>query len=163
MNIHVLPQPSLRGTSSFSADLRLYTMIFACLGLSLLNACSNRAVYPEPPRIGTDIVIDTSKLEASVPKFYTFRFHNKNINFFVIKMPDKILSFLDACASCYPHKKGYRYENDAIVCRYCNTKFPINKLEEGLGNCYPIKIEGRMGNGQYLIPAADLEKAAAMF
>ena len=128
-----------------------------------LSACSKPSSYPSPQRTGADIVIETSSLELEVPKFYTYRFNGKYVNFFVIKMTDTILSFLDACASCYPQKQGYRSEGNEVICRYCNLRFPIGKLEKGLGSCYPIKIEGRMENGKYLISVAQLESFADKF
>lgn len=128
-----------------------------------LSACSKPHSYPTPQRTGANIIIETSSLELEVPKFFTYRFQGKYINFFVIKMPNTILSFLDACASCYPDKQGYRCEGNEVICRHCNTRYPIGKLEKGLGNCYPIRIEGRMENGKYLIPAATLESSADKF
>ncbi|HEX9020309.1 MAG TPA: Fe-S-containing protein, partial [Nitrospirota bacterium] len=74
-----------------------------------------------------------------------------------------VSSYLDACASCYIHKRGYEYKGGTVICRHCGTQFPVPKLEKGLGSCYPIKIEGRMENGKYLIPAATLEAAADKF
>jgi uncharacterized membrane protein len=138
-------------------------LLVASFMLFILTACSRQVSYPSPMRIGSDIVIDMSSLEFEVPKFYTFRFQDKKINFFVIKMEDRPISFLDACASCYPHKQGYRCEKNAVICRDCNVRFPISKLEKGIGNCYPIKIEGRMENGKYLIPVDTLEKASDKF
>jgi uncharacterized membrane protein len=131
--------------------------------LFTLPACSRQASYPSPVQIGPDIVIDTSVLEREVPKFYTYRVQDKKVNFFVIKMEDRILSFLDACASCYPHKQGYRCEDNAVICRYCDVRFPISKLEKGIGNCYPIKLEGRTEKDKYLISVDDLDKAADKF
>jgi len=138
-------------------------LLVASLMLCLLSACSRQDSYPSPVRIGPDIVIDMSSLEREVPKFYTYRFHDKKVNFFVIKKEDGPLSFLDACTSCYPHKQGYRCEDNEVICRHCNVRFPISKLEKGIGNCYPIKIEGRMENGKYMIPVDTLEKAADKF
>jgi len=135
----------------------------ASLLFFFLSACSRPPSYPAPQRIGADVVIETSNLELEVPKFYTYRYRGENINFFVIKMQGTILSFLDACASCYPHKQGFRCDGNEVVCRYCNTRFSIGKLEKGLGNCYPIRIEGRMESGKYLIPAATLERSADKF
>ena len=129
----------------------------------ILSACSRSASYPSPIQIGPDIAIDMSALELEVPKFYTYRFQDKKVNFFVIKMKDRTLSFLDACSSCYPHKQGYRCEDNSVICRYCNVRFPVSKLEKGIGNCYPIKIEGRMENGKYLIRADILKKEANKF
>jgi uncharacterized membrane protein len=138
-------------------------LMVASLMLFILSACSRQVSYPSPVRIGSDIVIDMSSLELEVPKFYTYEVQGKKVNFFVIRMDDKTLSFLDACASCHPHKQGYRCEDNAVICRYCNVRYPLSKLEKGLGNCYPIKIEGRMEKGKYLISADTLAKAADKF
>jgi len=50
-----------------------------------------------------------------------------------------------------------------VSCRACGLKFSVHKLEKGLGGCYPIRIEGRMENGRYLIPLASLEAEAEKF
>jgi hypothetical protein len=39
----------------------------------------------------------------------------------------------------------------------------VYKLEKGIGNCYPIKIAGRMENGKYLIHRSSLEQEAGKF
>ncbi len=131
--------------------------------LLLCSACSRQPVYPQAPQSGTDIVIDAAGLKSETPEFRTHRYLGKNISYFVIKIRGNVLSFLDACASCYSHKRGYRYADGSVTCRYCNMKFSIYQLERGLGSCYPIKIEGRMENGKYLIPLATLEAAADKF
>lgn len=47
------------------------------------------------------------------------------------------LIFLDACTSCYSHKRGCRYKDGSVTCRNCNLKFSIYQPEKGLGNCSP--------------------------
>jgi uncharacterized membrane protein len=42
-------------------------------------------------------------------------------------------------------------------------QFPLRKLEQGIGGCYPIKLEGRIKNGQFRIPVKSLEAAADKF
>ncbi|MGE5808549.1 MAG: Fe-S-containing protein [Nitrospirota bacterium] len=131
--------------------------------LSVLDACSRQPSYPPPTRQGADIVIDIAGLQPETPKFYTYYYQGKKINFFVCRIQDKVLSFLDACASCYTQKRGYRSEEGKVTCRDCNMKFSVYQLEKGLGSCYPIKIEGRTKDGKYLIPVAALEGSADMF
>ena len=132
------------------------------LGL-LLGACSRQPVYPSPLISGRDAVIEAPSLKPETPQFYTYRYLGKNISFFVIKLNDKVVSFFDACASCYPHKQGYRCEDGSVVCRACGMKFSVYKLERGLGGCYPLKLEGRMETGNDLIPLASLEAEAGKF
>jgi len=119
--------------------------------------------YPPPLISGRDAVFEASQLKPEIPQFYTYQYHNKNISFFVLKLNEKVVSFFDACASCYPHKLGYRCEDGSVVCRACGLKFSVYKLEKGLGGCYPIRIEGRTEKGKYLIPLASLEAEAARF
>jgi len=158
-----LQQTVARRIASSSVIEGAVSLMVASLILFILSACSRQVSYPSPVRIGSNIVIDMSSLELEVPKFYTYQLQGKKVNFFVIKMDDKMLSFLDACASCYPHKQGFRCEDNAVICRYCNVRYPLSKLEKGIGNCYPIKIEGRMENGKYMIPVDTMEKAADKF
>lgn len=137
--------------------------IICCLVLCLLAACARQPVYPPPALSDGNAVINESGLAPDVSKFFTYPIQGKHVSFFVIKMDEKVISFLDACASCYPHKRGYRSDDGAVTCRYCNMTFSIYKLEKGLGGCYPIRIAGRMEKGKYLIPLAVLQKAARQF
>jgi uncharacterized membrane protein len=112
---------------------------------------------------GADVVIDSAGLPPGTPEFHTYRYRGKNINYFVLKIQGKVSAFLDACASCYPHKRGYRRDNGSVICRACGIRIPVTRLEKGIGNCCPIKIEGKQENGKYLIPVSALEAARDKF
>ena len=129
----------------------------------IIAACTSQPRYPAPARIGTDFVVEAASLQLEIPRFFTYQYNGKNISFFVMRMKIGIQSYLDACASCYPHKRGYHYENGAVTCRFCGQKFSVNKLDKGMGGCYPIKIEGRTEKGKYLIPLATLEAEVDKF
>ncbi len=126
-------------------------------------SCSRQPRYPAPAIEGRNAVIDVAKLANEVPQFYTYRYQGRSISFFVLRLNDKVSSFLDACVSCYPHKLGYKYEDGIVVCRACNMRYPIYRLEKGIGGCYPIRLEGRIENGLYLIPLAAIETEAGKF
>jgi uncharacterized membrane protein len=110
-----------------------------------------------------DIVLDISTIPHEVPQFYSYRSGRKDVNFFVIRLQDRILSFLDACLTCYPRKLGYRHDNGFVTCRACDTRYSIYKLEKGLGGCYPIQFEGRHEKGKFLISRATLDRHAGKF
>ncbi len=137
-------------------------LLLFCLLITLVS-CSRQAVYPGPDVSETNIVIDLSVLQPELPKFYTCTFQGKKINFFTILLNSKAVSFLDACTSCYPQKRGYKYQNGTVVCKDCDMTFSVYKLEKGLGGCYPIKIEGRTDKGKYFIPLTALQSAAHQF
>jgi uncharacterized membrane protein len=145
-------------------DLKTSAITILLTSLFLMTAaCSRQPVYPPPSLSGRDVVIDVSKLKPEIPQFYTYRYNGKNISFFVLKLNERVVSFFDACASCYPHKRGYKYDDGSVVCRACNMRFSVYKLGKGLGGCYPIRLQGRTENGKYLIPLALLEQEAGKF
>ncbi len=146
-----------------SGTISRITWLFVITFFFSQVSCSRQAVYPAPSVAGLYVIVDVTKLKGEEPQFFTYQYREKKISFFVIKIDDNIQSFLDACVSCYQHKQGYRYEDKVVVCRACNQRFPVYKLEKGIGNCYPIKIAGRMENGRYLIPRSSLELEADKF
>jgi uncharacterized membrane protein len=112
---------------------------------------------------GEDVVIQVASLPLEVPQFYSYRAKNKDVNFFVLRMQDHVLSFLDACLTCYPRKLGYEYKDGYVVCRACDTTYSVYKLEKGIGGCFPIRIDGRQEGSAYLIARSTLERHAAKF
>jgi len=42
-------------------------------------------------------------------------------------------------------------------------RYPVYKLEKGIGRRHPDKIEGRAENGMYLIPLSVLERMTDQF
>jgi len=149
--------------SMLTAKRLMMSALFLLTVLLTCSSCSRQPSYPSAPQSARDIIIDTEGLQSAVPKFYTYHFQGKNISYFLLKIDNKVSSFLDACASCYTRRQGYRFEDGAVTCRACGMKFSVYKLERGIGGCYPIKIEGRLDKGNYLIPVATLEKMADRF
>ena len=148
---------------SFAINRYLLT-IWCLLGvLAALGACSKQPRYPAPPIEGDHIVIRIAQFPPEVPQFYSYRSQGKEINFFVIRLQGQVLSFLDACLSCYPRKLGYDSKDGSVVCRACSTTYSIYKLEKGLGGCFPIKIEGKLEDGKYVIARSALDRHAGKF
>lgn len=143
------------------ADSALWTILVLVSFLG--SACTSQQTYAAPTVVGANAVIEISSLQTATPLFLTYRFNGKRINFFVLRLDSGVTSYLDACASCYHHQQGYRPDDGAVTCRYCNMKFPIYKLEKGLGSCYPIKLAGKVEQGKYLISLSALQDAAKMF
>jgi hypothetical protein len=140
--------------------LATWCLLGAC---ATLAACSRQPRYAAPPVEGENVVLQTASLPLEVPQFYSYRVKDKHVDFFVIRMQDRVLSFLDACLTCYPRKLGYEYKDGYVSCRACDTTYSIYKLEKGIGGCFPIRIEGRQEGGSYLIARSTLERNAAKF
>ena len=117
----------------------------------LFLSCSKMPVYPQAPFDGTSVRIALDKLQEKRPVFYTFREQGNSVNFFVVKVDGSFQSYFDACAKCYRKRMGYRPVGDRIVCRACDVNYSVYDLKEGIGSCYPIKLEGRVEGDVYVI------------
>lgn len=141
-----------------------FSRLIAAVILALVvTACAGQPEYGAPPIIGSEVVLETAPLQPGIPVFYTYFHNKKKISFFVVKQGDTVISFLDACNACYPKKRGYKFENGRVICRYCNEKYPIEQIAHGFGNCYPIRLPGRMDGAVYRIAVLSLEKSAGKF
>ncbi len=130
----------------------------------LVSSCSSKsALYPEAEREGSNLIIHVDALVPESPQFFTYRYRGKRINFFVVKMNDKVHSFFDACRICYYRKLGYRFESDRLICNACNVGYPLSEVERGFGSCFPIRLRGRLDGNNYIISTGDLEKMANKF
>ncbi len=116
-----------------------------------LLGCSKMPVYPEAAYSGYGVKIPLNDLEEKKPVFFTFHDGKNKINYFVVKTDGSYQSYFDACAKCYRKKNGYRLEGSRIICRACDVNYSVNDLKEGIGSCYPIKLEGRVEGDVYVI------------
>lgn len=137
-----------------------FSMLFAGL-----PGCSSppAAHYPVPPRSGNEVRINVTDLQEGQPLFFSYPTNGKRVNFFLLRLGGRVSSFLDACVTCYRKKQGYGVEQARVVCRACDKRFSVHQLEQGLGGCYPIKLEGALQGKEYAIPVPALERAASRF
>jgi len=75
----------------------------------------------------------------------------------------KIHSVFDACRQCYSSHKGYRVVGDAIVCRLCGNRYPINHMMVGKASCMPVELPHQEAAGAVQVKAADLRKGRELF
>lgn len=129
----------------------------------ILSACSNGHVYQEAPFNDSKLIIDTNILEEGIPVFYTLRHNGRHINYFILKTGNDVQSYFDACAKCYPQKKGFRYEDRGLVCNLCNVRHSIHTLKEGEGSCYPMKLKGILKGNVYEIDKDQVIKGEKFF
>jgi uncharacterized membrane protein len=146
------------------AKFRSFFIWMLSLLLALgIYACTRQSEYSPPSRAGSDFSIEISELKSGVPQFFTHHYNRKPISFFVVKTGDGVMSFLDACNTCYRYKKGYKYQDGLLICNYCKEKYRIEQIAVGTGNCHPIKLAGRFKDGKYLIAVSELERYSNRF
>ncbi|MBI5696649.1 MAG: DUF2318 domain-containing protein [Nitrospirae bacterium] len=133
--------------------------------LALFPACAAKKDKGEPviPENGV-FRIDASGIGKGEVRFFRYETVGKGVVFFVARSPQgDIKTAFDACITCYPHKKGYRQEEDCVVCIFCDTPFRIEELEQGKGNCVPIRIEHTLDGNAVVIERPAIEAGAAWF
>lgn len=130
-------------------------MVLSVFCFLLLGACSRTAVYPDAPIIGREVVIEAASLEPEVPRFFTYRTHGVQVNFFVLRSGNEVYVFLDACHSCKP-RLGYTFRDGIYTCKVCGERYTTAGIKKGIGACYPIKIHGALKSGSYHIPVSEL-------
>lgn len=137
--------------------------VLALAVIVLLSACARQEVYPVADSYGSGVRIELGMLPEGKPVFFTFYAQAKAINYFVIRTHHHVESYFDACAKCYPRKRGYGFDGGRLYCRACDVRYPLDKLKDGFGSCYPIRLAGKVEGGFYNIDAGALEAGAGYF
>ncbi|RMG04285.1 MAG: DUF2318 domain-containing protein [Nitrospirae bacterium] len=137
--------------------------VIALLLFVALTTCVSKPEYPSPPVRGGSVVVKTAGMKAGEPVFYTVKIDGVGVSFFVLKLDGTIRSYLDACMKCYPHKKGYRVDGFYLECRYCGVRYPLDNLDQGVGSCYPIPVNGKLNGNEYIISLSELKGAVKYF
>ena len=129
----------------------------------LLLSCSVEHKHQEAPANGSKVKIETSVLKDGIPVFYSFIDGEDVIDFFVLRYDADINAYFDACKQCFQNKLGFRYEEDNILCNSCNVGYPISKIKQGVGGCYPIKLKGKLVGDIFEIERDSLLKGKKYF
>jgi len=140
--------------------IRLFVLTIILLSIT---GCSKQPEYPELTASGESVLIDPSVLIPEMPAHFSYRHKGRAINFFVVETDGRVISFFDACKTCYPKRKGYESEKGSVTCRACGEKYPISQIESGVASCFPVKLRGRMKGNMYAIDISELEKGMHMF
>ncbi|MBF0566358.1 MAG: hypothetical protein HQK89_14065 [Nitrospirae bacterium] len=132
------------------------------------TSCERTPKHTEVKFNGERVDLDTVSFKEGKSYFYSASFDGMTVKFFLVKSNGKTESYFDACSTCYHYKSGYYYSggnrdesksgkqngkiNGSIVCRHCGIGFTVADLKVGIGNCCPIRLEGKtIAGGKYEI------------
>ncbi len=137
--------------SIYHLKFKMFRFLTVMASFLVFVSCSQTPVYHEASSDSGNITIDTAVLAENVPVFFTFRTDKKKVNFFILRTGGQIASYFDACTKCFPKKRGFRPDKEMVACRACDVSYHVNDLKDGIGSCYPIRLEGRTAGSVYLI------------
>jgi uncharacterized membrane protein len=131
-----------------------------------LTGCERQA--PEHRLVGPHgelIMIPVKDVNDGGVHFYTYKYEEKNINFFT-RMDGKgrLHTHYDACYGCYKYKKGYRVEGSKIRCIACNLTYDLKEeVWDFIGPCSPIPLRSRVKGGFIIIKRKVIERGKKLF
>lgn len=144
------------------------TLIILALGglLLLLGGCTKQApehllVTPQ----GDVIKIPVKDVNDGGVHFYTYKYKEKNINFFVrTDGKGKLHTHYDACYSCYKYKLGFRVEGSDLLCIACNLKYNLyDEHWDFIGPCSPIPLRSKVKGDFIVIKVAVVKRGQKLF
>lgn len=132
-----------------------------------LPGCSGGRSDPDP-RLHISkgrVSIDLGEFGERRGSFYHYiSSSGKRVDFFVcLESSGRYRVWLDACRECYRWRKGYNIDGDVVVCRRCDERFEIDRMEEGRGSCVPVALPSSVSDGRLVIPVEALEEGVRYF
>ena len=110
------------------------------------------------------VAFPVSTFDDQKAKYYTYKFPEKSVNFFVLKSSDGVVRVaFDACDVCFAARKGYQQSGDSVVCRNCGQVFPSNRINVEKGGCNPAPLERTVVDGDLIIKVTDLYAGLRFF
>ena len=114
-----------------------------------------------------EIKLDSSIFDDNQARFYNIKMPlGKTIYFFVVKDKNGIYrAAANACAVCFKTYKGFRQEENEIVCNNCGNRYPIEKIATEKGGCNPGPINPNLEvrGGKIIIEQSDIEQVLELF
>ncbi|BCS98757.1 hypothetical protein DSLASN_43890 [Desulfoluna limicola] len=129
--------------------------------------CARQA--PEHPLIvptGEVLRIPVSDVNDRQVHFYTYKYDDRNINFFVrTDGKGKLRTHYDACYSCFKYKLGFRVTKDhKILCIACGLKYDLDmEMWDYIGPCAPIPLRSTLANDVIEIKLSVIHRGKKLF
>jgi len=139
-------------------------LIFLVASILALHGCSKSTPTKLVSSQGDVVSIDAAGIENGGLKFFSYNVGAKSVRFFVVRTEGgELKAALDACATCYTNKMGYHADAGCVVCGYCGNRFDFDKMDKGVGGCYPIMLKSRVDGGRVVLDKKELEDAVKWF
>lgn len=113
-------------------------------------------------RVGPDdqglVTIDVSDLANGTVRFFRFlNYGNQEVLFFVGRdQHGTVQVAFDANEICYKLKRGYRHQEEWVVCNKCDKAFRLAEVNDGDGGCKPVPLPHRLRGDQLILVEADI-------
>ena len=126
--------------------------------LALEGGFSKAAYQRVSPDADGRVVLDVSDLEVDHVRFYRFlNTGNQEVKFFVGRDRNREIQVaFDANQLCYKRGRGYRHEDEWMVCNKCDNSFRLTTVNAGGGDCRPVPVAHQVADGQLVLREPDI-------
>ena len=159
-------QPKSRtGLHLALAGVALVAVITVAFVVVMSRGDEGPAAAPAPVASGgADVVIPVAEISDGQAHFYSYDAGGVEVKYFVMQSKDgEYRAAFDACAGCYPNKKGYSQQGDLMVCNNCGQQFDSNQINEIKGGCNPSPIDRSVDGQDLVLKTADLQAGVQYF
>ena len=110
------------------------------------------------------ITVDASAVQPSGSRHYLYEEGKTSVRFFVVREKNGTpRAAIDACEVCWKAGKGYAREGEAMLCRNCGRKFPLDRIGVLVGGCNPHPFAFALDKDALTVSAEELLRAAKYF
>lgn len=112
------------------------------------------------------LMIATDTFETNKIKYFNTELGGKTMYFMVVKDESGTYrAAANACEVCFGAHKGFRQEEDKMICNNCSNSFALNTLGVVKGGCNPGPISANLPleNGKLVISTDDLNQVSNLF
>ncbi len=104
------------------------------------------------------VVLDLSDLANGDLRYYRFlNTGSQEVKFFVGRdRGGELQVAFDANQICAKQKRGFRYEDDWVVCNKCDKAFRLTEINAGGGGCKPVPLEHRVADQNLVLRETDI-------
>ncbi len=110
------------------------------------------------PDSNGQVILDLADLSPGDLRFYRFlNTGNQEVKFFVGR--DRNSQFqvaFDANQICYKAKRGYRHQDEWVVCNKCDKAFRVAGVNDGGGGCMPVPLAHTVAGNQLVLKESDI-------
>ncbi len=94
---------------------------------------------PQPVTVQNNLItVDAAPIQKGQAQFYSYRENNAQVRFFIVRDQQGIIRVaLDACDICWRDGKGYRLQDDSMLCIKCGRLFALERIGLVRGGCNP--------------------------
>lgn len=164
-----MPRKRSSPSSASQRRVALGLIVVAIIAVSIAAPLAWRRGLPRPratpepaarvSTLGENVVIPLSDIHSAA-KFYVVTSGQADCRFFVMRTSTGgYWTGIDACPKCGHAHRGYRQDAGQLVCNQCERRFEIDRLDDLVEQCLPVRVANSVQSDELVIRVNDLQAA----